>query len=442
VGGNLSIPFAIQTSSTGAYISLQSVTLNGTPVAGLTSTANGTALIATGEATLSLPALEVGTTTYTLFATGTDVYGQIDTAQVAFTVHVTAPEIAIAINPQIVANSPYTMPTSGPLTIPFTFTGTITSGATVDTIVGSLNGTPVTITSSSGLGTSAMATASGTLTLSEPGTYTVTATDTNAASGISATTTVVFQVKASDVTSEIAGVVFFDVNLNGTRETDEYGLPGVAVKLLKSTGQVVATTTSDADGHYSFKPANGTYVVSAGAQSGFSFTTAADHTVTLNGIHVDVPDTGYGLNFTSISAMSADGFTIGYWKNNIDKNLSGKKNGTQVSAAALASYTAVIANLALSPLDGLTMQAASAKMNSNSSAPASLLEKQLVASEYNYANGAFIGGNGSLTYPFIYYAEYFLAHSSSYSSTYLIFVKDWCDAYNNSHGGKVAGPRP
>jgi hypothetical protein len=357
-------------------------------------------------------------------------------------VNVTEPEIAIAINPQIVANSPYTMPATGPLTIPFTFTGTITAGATVDTIQGNLNGTPVTITSTSGLGTSSTATASGNLVITEAGTYVVTAIDTNTASGLSATTSVTFVVEASNVVAEIGGTLFFDVNLNGTRESEEYGLPGVQVKLLNTAGQTVAATTSDADGHYSFKPSAGRYVVSAGAVTGLSFTTAGDHSVTLTTGQVDVPDTGYGLHFAAIRSMSADGFTIGYWKNNIDKNLSGKKNGTQVSAADLAAFTSAISTLALSPLDGLTLEAASAKMSSKSSNPAALLEKQLVASEYNYANGAFIGGNAALTYAFIYYAEYVLEHAGNYSSSYLIFVKDWCDAYNNSHGGAVKGPLP
>ena len=195
-GKSLTVPFAIETSSTGAYIVSQSVTFDGDPVA-ITSTANGTALVATGNGTLTIPAPTSGTAEYTLVATGVDTYGQVVTTQVSFKVTVNDPVITIAINPQIAANSPYTLPSSGTLNIPFVFTGNITAGATVDTITGTLSGTPVSITSTTGLGSSATATASGNLVITKPGVYTVTATDTNTAAGISATTSVTFEVKGT-----------------------------------------------------------------------------------------------------------------------------------------------------------------------------------------------------------------------------------------------------
>jgi len=72
--------------------------------------------------------------------------------------------------------------------------------------------------------------------------------------------------------------------------------------------------------------------------------------------------------------------------------------------------------------------------------PKDLLSKQLIASEFNYQNAAYIGGNKNLTFVFLWWGEYVLKNSTSYSSTYLIWTKDWFDAYNNSHGGVVAGP--
>lgn len=199
-GQSLTIPFAIKTSSTGAYIVSQSVTLDGDPVT-ISSTANGTALVATGNGTLTIPAPTSGTSEYDLVATGVDAYGQTVSTQVSFKVTVNDPVITIAINPQIAANSPYTLPSNGTLSIPFVFTGKVTAGATVDTITGTLSGTPVTITSTTGLGTSSTATASGNLIITKPGTYTVTATDTNTAAGISATTSVTFEVKGTTAPS-------------------------------------------------------------------------------------------------------------------------------------------------------------------------------------------------------------------------------------------------
>lgn len=440
-GHALSLPFAIQTTGTGAYITVQTVALNGQPVA-FASTANGTSLIATGTGTLSIAAPTTGSNDYTLVATGTDTYGRTVTTETHFTVVVNEPAIAIAINPEIAANSPYTLPSSGVLAIPFTFTGTITNGATVDTIVGDMNGTSVSISSTSGLGVSSLATASGTLIVTEPGTYVVTATDTNTLSGLSATASVTFVVEASSEPSRIDGLLFFDVNFNGVREAGEYGMPGIPVTLLTSSGQTVATTVSDANGAYSFTPDAGSYLVSAGAVSGLSFTTMADHAITLSGSNQVAPDTGYGLHFAAINGKVANGFTIGFWKNNIDKALAGKTKGVQLSAQTLAAYTTVVGQLALEPFTNLTMKAASDAMSAKGSVPATLLAKQLVASEYNYANGAYIGGNQTLTYAFIYYAEHVLKNANSYSSSYIIFVKDWCDAYNNSHGGAISGPQP
>lgn len=192
-GYALSIPFAIRTSSTGAYIATQTVTLDGEPVA-ISSTVNGTALVATASGTLTIPAPDNGTTTYTLTATGVDAYGQDVSVETNFTVTVNDPQIAISINSQIAANSPYTL-SGGKVTIPFVFTGTITSGATVDTITGDLGGQAVTISSSSGLGSAATATASGNLVITAPGTYVLTATAANTKSGASATTSITFVVK-------------------------------------------------------------------------------------------------------------------------------------------------------------------------------------------------------------------------------------------------------
>jgi hypothetical protein len=140
--------------------------------------------------------------------------------------------------------------------------------------------------------------------------------------------------------------------------------------------------------------------------------------------------------------MTANGYTIGYWKNNIDKALDNRTSGTQVSKSTLLRYTDAIEDFALSVYDDMSLSRASSLMGSTSSAATSLLSKQLIASEYNYQNGAYLNGNRTLTYAFLTWGEYVLSNPSRYSTSYLIWAKDWFDAYNNSHGGLVNGPAP
>ncbi|HVU25279.1 MAG TPA: SdrD B-like domain-containing protein [Opitutus sp.] len=436
-GDPLSVPFAIRTSSTGVNIYSQSVTLDGQAVTLTSNTANGTALVATGGATLAVATTNLGTTTYSLHAYGLDVLGQPCDTVTTFTVNVVAPVITIAINPEVAGHSPYTLPASGPLSIPFTFTGDITAGATVDTITGALGNAAVTITSYTGLGTSSHATGSGTLTITTPGTYSLSATDTNTRSHLSATTSVIFVVESAAAAATIEGNLFFDVNFDGHRDAGEYGMAGVAVKLLDASGHTVASTLSDGAGHYSFTPpAPGTYTVSAMAVSGFSFTTLADHTVTVAAANVVAPDTGYGLYFAAIRTMTSTALSQGFWKNNVSKNLSGKTNGTQVSLANIQAYTAVIASLALPPFDGMTMSAANTVFTGKNQ-----LQLQLLAAEYNYVSGAYIGGNRDLTYAFIYWGETVLQNTGGrYNSAYQTFTASWMEAYDTSEGGLVNGP--
>lgn len=242
-------------------------------------------------------------------------------------------------------------------------------------------------------------------------------------------------------TYTVSGNVFFDANFNGTQSTGEIGLQGVGVTLLDSTGAVVATTTSAADGSYSFPDLKaGSYVVVVGSLQGLTYTTVYEHDVTITNANVTASPTGLSLHFASLRTLAANGFTIGYWKNNIDKALAGKTNGIQVSATALNAYTTAIRGYALSPFSALTLADASKALSATGSNPAVLLTKQLVASEYNLANGAFIGGNAYLTQLFIYWGEYVLVNAASYSSADILWAKDWFDAYNNTHGGLIVGP--
>ena len=60
----------------------------------------------------------------------------------------------------------------------------------------------------------------------------------------------------------ISGNVYLDQNRDKTKNTGDIDLSGVTVKLLDKDGNVVGTTTTDADGNYSFTGLNdGTYTV-------------------------------------------------------------------------------------------------------------------------------------------------------------------------------------
>ncbi len=72
----------------------------------------------------------------------------------------------------------------------------------------------------------------------------------------------------ADPTHEIGNLVWLDVDDDGVAADGEPGIAGVTVELLEG-GAVIDTTTTDADGHYSFSGLDaGTYVVRIPAQHG------------------------------------------------------------------------------------------------------------------------------------------------------------------------------
>ncbi|MCB1182715.1 carboxypeptidase regulatory-like domain-containing protein [bacterium] len=67
--------------------------------------------------------------------------------------------------------------------------------------------------------------------------------------------------------------VWLDNDMNGIQDQDEPGVPGVTVQLLDCAGQVLAETTTDADGYYLFgNLAPGSYNVRFVRPDGFEFT--------------------------------------------------------------------------------------------------------------------------------------------------------------------------
>ncbi len=81
---------------------------------------------------------------------------------------------------------------------------------------------------------------------------------------------------AEVIPSSLSGTVFLDQNNNGTQNGADAGISGVSIELLNSSGTVIATTTTDASGNYSFTGlAPGSYSVRepvqpAGTSSGIT----------------------------------------------------------------------------------------------------------------------------------------------------------------------------
>jgi uncharacterized repeat protein (TIGR01451 family) len=69
----------------------------------------------------------------------------------------------------------------------------------------------------------------------------------------------------------LGGVVYFDANLNGTRDQGEPGIGGVTVTLQRGDGSLVGTTTTAADGSYGFTGLPlGTYLVIETQPAGYT----------------------------------------------------------------------------------------------------------------------------------------------------------------------------
>jgi len=433
---DLDIPFAFNTTTSAAFTVDQVwAELDGAPVA-IAATAGLGTVSAVSTGTLS----SVAPGTHTLTAYGLSSGIRVSTS-VTFTVVETQPlpPPTVVIDTPV-AGASYTIQQGASQTVNLTFTGTSHySGGTITGMTATINGQPiaVTYTTSGNLGYG-----SASFVVSTAGTHVISVTATDAVGTAVAERSLPVSVVAPQ-NQTVAGTVFFDPNFDGVRSAGEPGLPSVAVKLLTSSGAQVRSGVTNVSGQYSFTsvPA-GNYVVVAAAINGLAPTTINEVPIGVQAAPVTVANIGFGLKFEAIRKQAAEGMSIGFWKNNIDKALAGKTNGVQVSKAALQSYTATVSSLALDPFAGLTMNTATSILSSKSSAAADLLAKQLVGSEYNYASGAYIGGSETLTYCFIYWGEWVLKNKASYSSSYLTWAKDWFDAYNNSHGGLVSGPNP
>ncbi|HNX39134.1 MAG TPA: SdrD B-like domain-containing protein, partial [Methanothrix sp.] len=112
----------------------------------------------------------------------------------------------------------------------------------------------------------------------------------------------------------VSGQKYYDINGNGAQDADEPGIPGGDVGLLLD-GKVVANTTTDDNGIYSFKNVlPGTYTINDPLPSGLVLTTSSSVIVTVSG------NTVVKANF-GIAGM----YAISGMKYN-DKNVNGAKD--------------------------------------------------------------------------------------------------------------------
>ena len=230
----------------------------------------------------------------------------------------------------------------------------------------------------------------------------------------------------------ISGFSFYDLNGNGLRDPEDPAIPNVTLSL---SGGSPTTVQSGADGSYKFDHLDRiSYTLSSAELSGFLRTTPASLTLTATAENANF---GYKLDYRWMAGKTANGYTIGYWKTNIDKAIGNKTAGTQVTKANLLTYVGQLSSFALSPLNVATLDDAAAILGATGSAPSLLLSKQLMGSEFNYASGAYIGGNALVTAFFLYEGEYMLLNPGLFSSAQLLAQKDKYDAYNNTHGGAL-----
>jgi len=435
---SVDVPFTINSASNNTF-NVDSVVAWLDTGAIFTPATTGLGTVA-GVSTGTLAGLTAGT--HTLHAT---VY-TAGNAKISATTSVTFLVKSLTnLPPAVIINTPpagstYTRLSSGPaLSIPMTFTGTSnTPGAVITAIAAKLDGVALTVTPTN-LNT-AVATGASTMSVTTAGTHTISVSAVDAYGTATATSTFVVNVVAP---RSICGNAFFDVDCSGAYNCSDFGLSGVTVNLL-SSGTLVATSTTNSCGSYTFSNLlPGTYTVAAVAPSGLKFSTASSVSVTpaATGCGCNGPSFGFCLDFAQLRTMCAGGYSQGFWKDNVDKAVSCTTKGVQVSAQTLNCYTSNMAHFALSPFDCLTLKSAQTTLGYNGPTPTSLLAKQLIASEYNYQNGGYINGNKTLTMLFCWWGEYVVANPSKYTSTYVLWAKDWCDAYNNSHGGLILGPQ-
>jgi hypothetical protein len=116
----------------------------------------------------------------------------------------------------------------------------------------------------------------------------------------------------------VSGVVFDDQDHDGIHDAGEPGVPGLTVKLISNNpanpGQILATTITDANGHYAFSPVgfdDCSVVLDLNTQL-YVATTPTNVHLSNCGCGNQVVDFGK----YSLVQQNCNGRTIGFWRNN------------------------------------------------------------------------------------------------------------------------------
>jgi hypothetical protein len=148
----------------------------------------------------------------------------------------------------------------------------------------------------------------------------------------------------------ITGTVFDDDDPANPLDPANVGLAGVTVNLNDDTGAVVASTTTDSNGHYSFTdqtgiPGTGNFTVSVVLPAGFTNVTATSIPIALSRGGLDFDNVNFGIEETStgaaiVTSNSGGGTSTG------SAVAPGNGSGT---AALVAGSSGAIGGQALSP---------------------------------------------------------------------------------------------
>jgi uncharacterized surface anchored protein len=141
--------------------------------------------------------------------------------------------------------------------------------------------------------------------------------------------------------ASIGDKVWADCDNDGIQDAGEAGVPGVTVKLLDASGNVIATTLTDGNGNYVFKDLMpGTYSVQFVAPAGYTFTTK--DVGSNDAIDSDVGSTVIGTTNLIVNGSFENGTTG--WCGNGDYIEVGTASAYGVSGATGAKVLELDAN--------------------------------------------------------------------------------------------------
>ena len=123
--------------------------------------------------------------------------------------------------------------------------------------------------------------------------------------------------------------VWEDTNGNGVQDSGEAGIVGVKVDLKDANGNIVKTTTTGADGKYSFTVDPGKYTVSVTAPTGM---TATGQHKGVDGVDSDIDANGQSDQITLSAGQTNNNVDAGFYKGATLGDrvwLDANKNGVQ-----------------------------------------------------------------------------------------------------------------